>query len=402
MGQALLPEHFYAQEQSIREEVALHFRMQAAPCWGLGSLQWDTFQLLKGIVSIDEMTLFLQSGALVDIPGNTAPAFLNLNASGATRSPLYVHLQSGFGVAAVGQGDMAEEGIERIVQKIELSTNPYSATAAQSFKLAELECGADGAWSLRSDYLPAMVQIGASPFFGAYVQRMQGIARTVRQVLNDEIQDNYLAAGNQSSAKQCLRGLYALQAMLSDMGGEIHPHPYDVFRTLRDLYVDVCIFRGVEPAHLEKPYAHEDLAGCLSILLEAIEEQVQVTHQRVPYVEFVHKEGMLVCDLSKEVKRAKDVFLLIQKPQISTKLELGRVKLASASRINQIYERALRGIPFQRIDSPPFQHGLSATVEFYAVTPGQEWDYAVREGSVVLYDGPQLQGVRLYLYWRAD
>jgi len=76
MGQALLPEHFYAQEQSIREEVALHFRMQAAPCWGLGTLQWDTFQLLKGIVSIDEMTLFLQSGALVDIPGNTAPAFL--------------------------------------------------------------------------------------------------------------------------------------------------------------------------------------------------------------------------------------------------------------------------------------------------------------------------------------
>ena len=400
MGQALLPEHFYAQEQSIREEVNLRFRMQEAPCWGLGTLQWDNFQLLKGIVSVDEMTLFLQSGVLIDIPGNTAPAFLNLNASGATKSPLYVHLQSGFNIVSVAQGELAEEGIERIVQKIELSTNPYSETAAQSFKLAEFECGADGAWSLRSSYLPPLLQVGASPFFDSYVQRLNGIVRTVRQVLMDEIQDNYLAAGNQGAAKQCLRGLYGLQALLVDLQNEIRPHPYEVFRAVRDLYVDVCIFRSIEPVEVARAYTHEDLAGCFTVLLEAVEQLVQTGHERVPYVEFVRREGMLVCELSKEAKRAQDVFLLIQKPQISTKLELGRVKLASASRLNSIYERALRGIPFQRIDNPPFQHGLSATVEFYAISPGQEWDFAVREGSVVLFDAPALQGCRLYLYSR--
>jgi len=39
-------------------------------------------------------------------------------------------------------------------------------------------------------------------------------------------------------------------------------------------------------------------------------------------------------------------------------------------------------------------------VEFYSVTPGQEWDHAVRDGQVVLFANPQLAGTRLYLYGR--
>ena len=60
------------------------------------------------------------------------------------------------------------------------------------------------------------------------------------------------------------------------------------------------------------------------------------------------------------------------------------------------------GIPYQRMDNPPFVHGMAATVDFYAITPGQEWDYALREGKIVLFDAPQLQGSRLYLYWRTE
>ena len=70
MGQALLPEHFYAQEESLRGEAGIRFRMRSAPSWGLASLTWDEFQLLKGIISVQELTLVLPSGALVDIPGS--------------------------------------------------------------------------------------------------------------------------------------------------------------------------------------------------------------------------------------------------------------------------------------------------------------------------------------------
>jgi len=49
---------------------------------------------------------------------------------------------------------------------------------------------------------------------------------------------------------------------------------------------------------------------------------------------------------------------------------------------------------------PPFHHGLSASVEFYSVQPGQEWDHAIRDGQVILFASPQLAGTRLYLYGR--
>ncbi|EYF05024.1 Hypothetical protein CAP_3614 [Chondromyces apiculatus DSM 436] len=403
MGQALLPEHFYAQEKSLREEVALRLRLSPAPSWGLGTLEIDGFQLQKGIVSIQEMSLVLPSGTIVDIPGNTAPATLNLNTTGASSALVYVHLQSGYDVVALGAGDAGEEGIERIVQRVELSSQPTSETAAQTFKLASFACSPEGLWTLRTDFLPALVCVGRSaPLFEEQRRRMRAIARALRQALLDEVTQNHLAADGQSAAKQALRGVFAFMELLDDVEQGIAPHPYEVFRALRSLHTDVCVARGIDPTEIAARYQHEELAECLEVLLGALEEQAQIGRPSVPYVAFTQREGMLECALGPEIKRARDVFLLVQKPQVSTKLELGAVKLASPTRLHTAYERALKGIPFARVDSPPFQQGFSSHVEIFALSPGQEWDYAIREGKVVLFDAPQLAGSRLYLYWRTE
>ncbi len=402
MGQALLPEHFYAQEEALREEAILRFRMSRAPAWGLAQLKWDEFQLQKGIISVQEMTLFLKSGVLVDIPGNTAPAFINLNATGKPQVTVYVHLQSAYDTVDVAHGAGSEDGIARIVQKIELSIEAYSETAAESFTLAEIACGPDGVWSLKPSFVPALVRVGAEPFFSAYVDRMDGIARGLRHMLVQELEQNYLAAEGQANAKQCLRGLFGFQAAIVDLRSEIHPHPYEVFRILREVYLDVCVFRGVHAERLTEAYAHEDLNASIGGLLGELEEQMQIGRARLPYVEFEHRDGMFVCALGKEVRRAKDVFVLVQKPQIATKVDMSRVKFASESRIHSVHERALRGIPFQRVESPSFSHGLSSSVEFYALSPGQEWDYAVSEGKIVFFESQQLVGCRQYLYWREE
>jgi type VI secretion system protein ImpJ len=199
-----------------------------------------------------------------------------------------------------------------------------------------------------------------------------------------------------------LRGLFEFQAMLTDLDGGVNPHPYSLFWALRRLYAEVCILRDVHPHEIERPYDHLELSTCFGGLLDALEQQVEGGRQGVPYVEFVRKEGLLVCKLSKEARRAKEVFWLVQKPQVGTVLDVARVKLASESRLRVVHERALRGIPFVRIESPPFHHGLSSNVEFFALQPGQEWDYAVREGMVVLHETQALQGTRMYLYWRSE
>jgi type VI secretion system protein ImpJ len=403
MGQALLPEHFYAQEASLREEVHLRFRLQVAPAWGLGTLELDGFQLQKGIVSVKEMTLVLPSGNIIDIPGNTAPATLNLNTTGSSLAPVYVHLESGYDIVAVSQGEAGEEGIERVVQKVTLSSNATSETAAQSFKLAVFESDPDGIWSLRTDYLPPLVCVGRSaPLFEDQQRRMRGVARALRQTLLDEVEQNHLAGDSQGAAKQALRGVFAFEETVDDLESGIALHPYDVFRSLRAIYADISVFRGFDPMELRARYKHDELAESIEALLVALEEQAQIGGQKTPYVAFTAREGMLECALGAEVKRARDVFLLIKKPQVSTRLDLGGVKLASPTRLHAIYERALKGIPFARVDSPPFYHGFSSNVEFYSLASGSEWDYVVREGKVVLFDAPPLAGSRLYLYWRTE
>lgn len=402
MGQALLPEHFIAQEQSLREEGNLRHRMSPAPSWGLGTLQWDSFQLLRGIIHIQEMTLIMPSGMMVDIPGNTAPAVLNLKTVGATKASIYVHLQSASEIVRMEADEVAEEGIERIVQKVELSSNPTSATSMQSFKIAEFKCGADTVWALDLDYLPPSLQVGPSPFWDPYIERMNAVQRTFQQQIMSEIQENHLSGESQATAKQCLQGVYGFQAMLVDIKNEVHHHPYEVFRALRALYIDVCIWSGTNPTELERPYTHEDIAGCFKALLDEVERLLRVGRQEIPYLEFTRKEGLYICELQKNIKRARDVYFLIQKPKVSSRIDVSRVKLASPSRIHVVHEHALRGIPFTLLERPPFHHGLSSSVEFYTITPGPEWDYAIRDEKVVLFASPQLEGTRLYLYWRLD
>lgn len=401
MGQALLPEHFYAQEQSLREELATHFGIRTAPSWGVSRLLWDEFRLRKGIVALQELTVLLRSGILIDIPGNASPAQLDLSVAGVTRAKVYLHLQSGH-ETVVEHADAAADssGIERIVQKVELSTKPYSDTSAEVFELAELSCGADGTWALAPEFCPALSQVGAEPFFRGVLTRMGAVAKALRELLKKELSENYLAAEGQASAKMCLRGLYRFETFLVDVQSGMHPHPYAVFRALRELYLDVCMFREVHPDKLSHGYDHEQLAPCMAELLEELEQQVQIVRAELPYVEFKALDGRQQCSFDARLRRAKDVYLLVQKPSVSAQLDLRRVKLASESRIQAVHQRALRGIPFERLDRPPFVHGLASTVEFFMLRPGEEWDYAVSEGKLVLFDSPQLEGCRLYLYWR--
>jgi type VI secretion system protein ImpJ len=400
-GQALLPEHFYAQEESLRAEVALLLRLAPAPSWGLGTLSLGV-ELTKGIVSIHEMSLVLPSGTILDIPGNTGPVTLNLNDAGADVVPVYVHLEGGPEIVKPEAGDPREEGIERMLRKVKLSCNAACETAVQPpFKLAVFERDPLKVWSLRPDYLPPFICVGrAAPLFDDQRLRMRAITRTLRQMLREEVEQNHLNSDTQAATKDALRGVFSFAGLLDDLDQGIAPHPYDLFRALRAFYVEVCVLRGLDPAELGSRYEHENLGECLALLIEALEAQTQGVHQDAPYIPFTRREGMLECALGPEVTRARDVYLLIKKPQVSTKLELRGVKLASPMRLDTVNARALEGIKLKLIDNPPF--GLSSNVEFYGITQGVEWDHALRESKIVLLDAPTLSKSKLYLYSRPE
>lgn len=398
MGQALLPEHFYAQEESLRAESGLRFGMLPMPTWGLGRFEWDAFQLRGGGLQVKALSLVFESGLVLDIPGNAAPVFLDLTTSGSSRVPIYLQLQSGFDIVETTPGDPKEEGIQRVLQKVELSTSPSSAE--ERFKLAEVECAADGKWKFRDDYVPPLLRVQRNILFDGPLERMEQLVKALKRLLKDELLENHLSGETQLLARQALRSAFAFQAALVDLDAKIHPHPYTLFAALRTLYLDLCVLRNAPLDAIDTAYEHGDLAASFSAFLVPLEKMLSVGRPDAPYVEFTRKDGQLSCAFDKNIKRAKDIFVLIQRPEVATKLDLGTTKLSSPSRIGLVHERALTGIPFTRVERPPFAQNLASTVDIYAISRGQEWDYAVAEGSLVLFDGPELRGCRLYLHCR--
>lgn len=403
MGQALLPEHFYAQETSLREETGARLGIMSTPQWGIGSLEWDSFQLLEGVLSLQELTLVLPSGTLIDIPGNSDPTSFNLNSTGSSRTPVYVHLQSAFKVVSVDlPGESDEESIDRVVQKLQLSAQPYSDTAHQVFKLGEFERGPDGVWAVVEDFMPAMVRVTGSPFFEPHRKRIESVCNRLQQQLLGEVQANYLAGENQAAARQAMRGLYEIRAYLANVGADLHPHPYEVFQAVTSLYIQVCVYRECEPVMINEPYRHDSFHKSLDGVLRAIEEQVDLARSDTPYQPFELREGVQVCDVPREAKRARSIYWLVQKPRVSSKLDTAGVKLASESRLNIVHQRALRGIPVEKVDTPPFHHDFSPQVEFYRLAAGEEWDHAVRESRLAFFQRDDMKDMRSFLYWRTD
>ncbi|MEN6488131.1 MAG: type VI secretion system baseplate subunit TssK, partial [Smithella sp.] len=92
MGQALLPEHLIAQEESLLAHNNFKFRMLGVPFYGIGSLRIIESLLAEGIFSVREIEAVTGSGTLLVYPGNISITPFNLNMPGTTKVSLYLHL----------------------------------------------------------------------------------------------------------------------------------------------------------------------------------------------------------------------------------------------------------------------------------------------------------------------
>ncbi|MFC1706085.1 type VI secretion system baseplate subunit TssK [Planctomycetota bacterium] len=405
MGQTLLPEHLVAQEESLLADTMTRFRMSGLPYHGVGYLRWSDALLTDGTLSIQALTLVLPSGQLIDIPGNAAANTLNLNLTGTTTVPVYLHL-TGERVPQAAEADAQwlEEGAQttRVKHKVELSPDQTTAAAVQTVKLAEFVKDSEEVWSLSNRYVPPLLQVGTSPFLKGLLDELSQLIEQFHFKLEQEIAAAFLGGEGLFSAKLCLGGLYRVERFLANLSGQIHPHPYVLYEELKRFYTDLCLYQNTAPEHVATPYRHEELSECLGEIVRPLLDEIQVIRTKSPYVPFVRQEGLCVIEeLPKEVRLAKEIYFLLQKPRVSDTIALEGVKLASRSRLKSVHQLSLHGIPFSKIERPPFQHQFGPEVEFYLLREGEEWDLALRDGTLAFYERAGLEEVNAHLYWRA-
>jgi type VI secretion system protein ImpJ len=377
--------------------------MQGLPSYGLGKLIVNETLLGEGIFSIQEMTLVMASGLLLNVPGNATVSPFNLNLPGTIKVSVYLHILNDMPTADSSTGGWAEDTevrIPRVIHRMALSSEQDYPKALETLKLAEFKKSPQGTWQVSQEYIPPLLQVGTSPFFRKEIDALvEALALFQYNLYMDAV--SYLSGDSLSSVKQCLKSVYRSQRLLANLVSQVHLHPFYLYEDLYTLYTEVCFYRNTTPENITSAYNHNQLAS-LNTIIDLLHKQMQLVRTLPPYLPFELVDNIYQVKLPDEIRQATNVYLLAQKDRIITQLSLDELKLAGFSRLPVVHKMALQGIPFKKVEHPSFQHSFGAEVEFYQLREGEEWDHALNETTVAFYNRPELRGTTFYLFWRIE
>lgn len=403
IGQTLLPEHLLAQEDSLLANTVLRFRMQGLPSYGIGKLILNESLLGEGVFSIQEMTLVMVSGLLLNIPGNAVVSPFNMNLPGTTKVSVYLHILNDMPTGDSGTGGWEEDAgvrIPRIIHRMALSSEQDYPNALETLKLAEFNKNPQGTWDISRDYIPPLLQVGTSPFLRKEMDALsEALALFQYNLYMDAV--SYLSGDSLSSVKQCLKSVYRSQRLLANLIFQVHLHPFYFYEDLYTLYTEVCFYRNTTPENITSAYNHDQLAFLYTIM-DLLNKQMQLVRSLPPYLPFELGDNIYQVKLPDEIRQATNVYLLAQKDRVITQLSISDLKLASVSRLPVVHKMALQGVPFKKVEHPSFQHSFGAEVEFYLIKEGEEWDHALNEKTVAFYNRPDLKETTFYIFWRIE
>ncbi len=401
MGQTLLPAHLIAQENALLNDTAQRFSLIGVPFYGVGRLIWNQSLLDVGVLSLQRLAVVFPDGLFISVPGNAEVASFNLNLVGRTNFNVYLHLLAETESVTVGEEE--EEVLERVLHRLELSSEKSAGSAVQSVKLARFEKDPTGVFTLAEWTIPPLLRIGSSPFLGETIHRLTEMLEQFHLKLSRKIADSFLSGESLSSAKSCLKALFRLKGFLINISRHIRCHPYLLYEALREFYLELCFYQNANPEYGALPYAHDDPGRCFGPLFESIEAMIQDTRGSAPYLGFERKNGLFIVEgIPKELRGAREAYLLIQKSRVQDSFAVERLKVASLQRLPSVHRHALHGVPINKIDRPPFQHPFGPEVEFFRLAEGEEWDHVLKDGSVAFYEHESFDSeLAAFLFWRA-
>jgi type VI secretion system protein ImpJ len=402
MGQSILPEFFVTQEESLLRDTVLRFKSIGVPFFGVSRLEWNDSLISEGVLSISQMTLVMSSGLLLNIPENTRVSPFNLGLVGSTTVSVYCHFVKGKRRADddsdEGWQDSAPE-VPKDYYDLVLSSEQSTRGIHESIKLATFEKDPDDVWHLSEEYIPPLLQMGTTPFFGKKLDELIEVLEFFHYNLAMEAA-GYLSGDALISIKMCMKSSLKMQRLLANVKSQINCHPYYLYEALNDFYTEICYYKKIIPENSTLPYKHDQLAVCLNRLANPLIQQMKMMESKSPYLSFEYKDGIFHLSLPAEIRSAQEAYFLIQKAHVGDQLDLSDLKLGSMSRISMIHRISLPGLPLKKVKRPPFQHSFGAEVEFFKIIEGEEWDYALRDLSIAFYKKAKLQDVECFLYWR--
>ncbi|MEE2789295.1 MAG: type VI secretion system baseplate subunit TssK [Myxococcota bacterium] len=400
MGQALLPQHLYAQDEALTAEMHLLNSFRGLPAFGVASMNWSDELLVDGVMAIQAADIVLPSGVVLSIPRNTKCAPFNIGVLGVNRVSLYLHYlgDSDSHKASRSGWDAGAAEVSRRIYQTVISPEQAHEGAISSFQLGVFEKQPDGAWQLTFEYIPPLMQLGTS----AYLKAELNLLETALEAFSGRLSHDSVAALSVEliyGSRECLKSLQALRRMLWNLEKDIHPHPYVLFEAIVAFYVEVCMYRDATPVAARTLYEHSDISTCFQSVLGPLFEQMTVAVQKTPYQPFILKNGVYRLELPREIMQSRSVYVLVQKSGVNQEFDASRLKMAAPARLPIVYQRALMGIGLKPISRPSLGQTFGPEVSFYEVVFNDEWNAAVAEGAVSFFAQADFTDLSFYMVW---
>jgi type VI secretion system protein ImpJ len=281
-------------------------------------------------------------------------------------------------------------------------------------KLAELRF-ADGVWAM-APYVPPLLRMGsgATPFLRDTLAHVVASIGGFQSELVKRAADSVTGAEQMSEVRRVLTAIYRVQAVLADHGygaatQTVALHPYHLFAALRDFYLEAMVLQGKSLEAWPLRYQHEDLRGCFEQLARGLARGLSVSTVVSPRLPFHRDEyWFFTGPFPEELRRASEVFLLLERdaqaelPEGAVAPVLDDIKLASPLRVEEVYTKALEGVPRRSLPSLGFAQtfGHRATV-FQLDSKNREWQQAVAEGALCFAVLPGLEVFTAALFWQS-
>jgi type VI secretion system protein ImpJ len=426
-GMFLLPQHFQQAERSLEAALRTQVLGPAPLGWGVLELALNTTAIAEGRLEIERCRAILPDGTAVDIPGTDLPppavtlragpaeqaiaVYLTLPAKRA-RTPLVTSTSERVEVRFVERSltvpdDLDPEQHQTIdiaTKNLRLGLGSAALEGVVALQLAEVTRGADGAWTLRSDYVAPTPLLTAAPGLQHKVQQL--LARVRAKV--DELAAKRRQAGEALAFDAATLTqfwlLHALQQQLPVVRHQLGcsaTHPAQLYAELLRLAGGLLVFSP--DASPDFPvYQHDAIGACYAALLLRIQELLGiVVRERYTVIRLTQNRSVWDGRIDDAALLERGEFYLVATgdvPRQEFERLPGACKVAESGRVESLARTANPGLRLESVPRPREPIPVRKDAQYFRLfSEGPLWEEVRKSGQIGLFVPRAPEGLTLEL-----
>ncbi|MEO7084305.1 MAG: type VI secretion system baseplate subunit TssK [Gemmatimonadaceae bacterium] len=432
-GVLLTPQHFQTQDRFLEDLLEFQLSSSTFCPWGFQRLEIDREALAAGTLKITSASGAMPDGLLFDMPGSeSAPPPKSLEgAFQQDQASLDVYLGipeyrfGGHNISGLNRErdsryraeelllrdettGQAERPIQVARRNFRILLGGESLEGSSTLRMGRLTKSASGEFQLDTQFVPPLLDIGASDYLMAIARRLVEILSAKSTALSSTRRQK-----NQSLAEFGISDvanfwlLYTINTYFPDLRHIFETrrgHPESLYRTMLALTGALTTFSGtIHPRDLPA-YEHDNLSVCFARL----DAQVRDLLETVVPASTVSLPLKLVRPSIYATALDQDRYLAAPQIYLAISVE-GRsgdvpargaslLKISAASQLETLIRQALPGVGLTYVPNPPSAVAMKLNYYYFLLQKsGNEWDGIARARNVAAYVPAELVNPQLEL-----